>query len=128
MVSYFSCSGDSPSIFQLPKPPPPDNERNAATAEEHPPVNKSPNCADFTIAVQYQMGLDIIGVVAAGRVYNVDDHIVLKACRIYEPPSSDAIPRILWDYASETIFHSGFLNDERAPACSTSSSKYHRGY
>lgn len=59
------------------------------------------------------MSPDIIGVGTVGEVYNVDDHIVLKVCRIYEPPSSDAIPRILWDYASETIFHSCLLNDER---------------
>ncbi|KAM3503366.1 hypothetical protein MY11210_008750 [Beauveria gryllotalpidicola] len=63
--------------------------------------------------VQYQKGLDIVGVGAAGQVYHVDDYIVLKACRIYEPPSDDAAPRALWDYASETIFHHGILKDEK---------------
>lgn len=60
------------------------------------------------------MGLDIIGVGAAGQVYNVDEHTVLKTCRIYEPPSNKATPRALWDYASETVFHFGLLEDERA--------------
>ncbi|KAM3521657.1 hypothetical protein NHJ13051_006127 [Beauveria bassiana] len=76
-------------------------------------LDKSTNYADFQLTVQYQKGLDIIGVGAAGQVYNVDDYVVLKACRIYEPPSSDAAPRALWDYASETIFHVGILKDEK---------------
>ncbi|TWU75527.1 hypothetical protein ED733_005859 [Metarhizium rileyi] len=47
-------------------------------------------------------------------VYDVDEHTVLKTCRIYEPPSNNATPRALWDYASETVFHFGLLKDERA--------------
>jgi serine/threonine protein kinase len=70
--------------------------------------------ADTSLTIQYQMGLDIIGVGAAGQVYNVDEHTVLKTCRIYEPPSSNATPRAQWDYASETVFHFGLLKDERA--------------
>ncbi|KAL3471261.1 hypothetical protein BJX99DRAFT_263458 [Aspergillus californicus] len=57
------------------------------------PENKS-NHADFTLTVQYQTDLDIIGVSAAGQVYNIDDHIVLKA-------------------ASESIFHFGLVEDEK---------------
>ncbi|KAE8150983.1 kinase-like domain-containing protein [Aspergillus avenaceus] len=49
--------------------------------------------ADVQLTVQYQKGLDIVGVGAAGQVYNVDEHIVLKACRIYEPPSEQDTPR-----------------------------------
>lgn len=70
--------------------------------------------ADKSLTIHYQMSLDIIGVGAAGQVYNVDEHIALKACRIYEPPSNKATPRALWDYASETVFHFGLLKDERA--------------
>lgn len=69
--------------------------------------------ADVQLTVQYQKGLDIIGVGAAGQVYNVDDSIVLKTCRIYEPLSGNAAPRVLWDYASETIFHCGILRDDK---------------
>ncbi|CAG8910158.1 unnamed protein product [Penicillium egyptiacum] len=83
------------------------------TPREHPPVDNPSGYADITLTVQYQTDLDIIGVGAAGQVYNVDDYTVLKACRIYEPPSSDATPRALWDYASETIFHFGLLKDEK---------------
>ena len=91
----------------------PDIERNAPASETRLSPQKSINYADFQLTVQYQKGLDIIGVGAAGQVYNVDDHIVLKACRIYVPPSSDATPRALWDYASESIFHWGVLKDEK---------------
>lgn len=90
-----------------------DVERSTPTPREHPPVDKPSDCADITLTVQYQTDLDIIGVGAAGQVYNVDEYTVLKACRIYEPPSSDATPRALWDYASETIFHFGLLKDEK---------------
>lgn len=72
---------------------------------------------DVSLTVQYQVGLDIIGVGTAGQVYRVDDHTVLKSCRIYERPSNNANPRALWDYASETVFHSGLLKDERAVLC-----------
>lgn len=88
-------------------------ERNAATTEKHLSPDSSLNYADLQLTVQYQKGLDIVGVGAAGQVYHVDDNIVLKACRIYAPPSSDAAPRALWDYASETIFHVGVIKDER---------------
>ncbi|KAM3473737.1 hypothetical protein MY8738_008243 [Beauveria namnaoensis] len=81
--------------------------------EKHLSLDKSPNYADFQLTIQYQKGLDIIGVGAAGQVYNVDDYVVLKACRIYKPPSSDAAPRALWDYGSETIFHVGIFEDEK---------------
>lgn len=89
-----------------------DIEKNTA-AVEHPSLDKPPIYADFQLTVQYQRGLDIIGVGAAGQVYNVDDYTVLKACRIYEPPPGDASPRALWDYASETIFHFSILKDEK---------------
>lgn len=93
---------------------------NFLTSKKNPPakiqtpLNRPSGCADEYLTVQYQVGLDIIGVGAAGQVYNVDDHTVLKTCRIYEPPSKTATPRALWDYASETVFHSCLLIDERA--------------
>lgn len=73
----------------------PDIERNATASEERLSPGNPSNCADFQLTVQYQESLDIIGVGAAGQVYNVDDDVVLKACRIYEPPSRDAAPRVL---------------------------------
>lgn len=69
--------------------------------------------ADKCLTVQDQPGLNIIGVGAASQVYKVDDDIVLKTCRIYEPPSGKATSDAQEDYASETIFHAGFLKDER---------------
>jgi hypothetical protein len=77
------------------------------------PDNNSTNHAGFTLTVQYQIDLDIISVDAAGQVYIIDDFIVLKTCRIYVPPSSEAISRALWDYASESIFHFGLIEDEK---------------
>lgn len=87
--------------------------RSGQQTERHLSPDKSSNYADFQLTVQYQNGLDIVGVGAAGQVYNVDEYIVLKACRIYQPPSKDAAPCALWDYASETIFHAGILKDEK---------------
>ncbi|KAL2812607.1 kinase-like domain-containing protein [Aspergillus granulosus] len=90
-----------------------DIEKDIETVREIHPENKSPNHADFTLTIQYQIDLDIIGVGAAGQVYNIDDYIVLKACRIYVPPSSGATSHTLWDYASESIFHFGLVEDEK---------------
>lgn len=99
--------------FFIQRRPLSDVERNAAATETHLSLDKPPNYVDSQLMVQYQSGLDIVGVGVAGQVYNVDDYLVLKACRIYEPPSSDASPRALWDYASETIFHCSILKDEK---------------
>ncbi|KAJ0420202.1 kinase-like domain-containing protein [Aspergillus carlsbadensis] len=77
------------------------------------PTNKITILADTTLTVQYQLGLGLIGVGAAGQVYGVDDDIVLKACRIYVPPSSAASAHVLYDYASESIFHCGISKDEK---------------
>ncbi|KAJ5720435.1 uncharacterized protein N7483_008369 [Penicillium malachiteum] len=84
-------------------------ENNAATTGNYLPSNKITKYADTQLTVQYQTGLDIIGVGAAGQVYNVDDRIVLKACRIYQRPSSEATPRALWDYASEKHHHPNII-------------------
>ncbi|KAJ5576915.1 hypothetical protein N7535_003841 [Penicillium sp. DV-2018c] len=80
--------------------------------------NAPSSCTVYTLpTVQYQDGLDIIGIGVAGQVYNVDEHTVLKAGRIYVPPSDDATPSALYDYASETVFHFGLLKDEKAVLC-----------
>lgn len=75
---------------------------------------KSCDYDTLTIMVQYQTGLDMIGVGAAGQVYNVDDNIVLKACIIFQPPTSNCTERDLWYHASETVFNFGLLKDEKA--------------
>ena len=84
----------------------------SATPERHPSSSR-PRYADYQLTVQYQHGLDIVGVGATGQVYDVDDDIVLKAGRIYEPPSDQATPQASTDYASETIFHAGISKDEK---------------
>jgi len=92
-------------------------------------LNKSPNdlesniqfdipegtstCETYTVRLQPQHDLDVLGVGAAGQVYNVSDQIVLKTCRIFAPPSSDASRSDFWHYASDTLFHFNLLKDER---------------
>ncbi|KAJ6016506.1 hypothetical protein N7540_011097 [Penicillium herquei] len=70
-------------------------------------------CETYTVHLQPQHGLDILGVGAAGQVYTVSDQIVLKTCRIFAPPSNDASRNDLWRYASDTLFHFNLLKDER---------------
>ncbi|KAJ2906145.1 uncharacterized protein MKZ38_002860 [Zalerion maritima] len=60
-----------------------------------------------------QFGLEIMGVGASGQVYEVDEHIVLKSCRVFEPLDSDASPKEKWLYASDSIFHFNLIKDER---------------
>lgn len=56
------------------------------------------SCDYDTLAI-----LEIIGVGAAGQVYSVDDGIVLKACIIFQPPTSNCTGRDVWYHASGTI-------------------------
>ncbi|KAL3473294.1 kinase-like protein [Aspergillus californicus] len=70
-------------------------------------------CETYTVRLQAQHDLEMLGVGASGQVYNVDDQVVLKTCRIFEPPGSDASQGDRWHYASNTIFHSNLLQDER---------------
>ncbi len=119
LICSFACRAAFHSVqflrqkFTLKKGRLPDVEKNPAN-EIQTPLNAPSGYADASLTVQYQADLDIIGVGAAGQVYNVDDDTVLKTCRIYEPPSNNATARALWDYASETVFHFGLLKDERA--------------
>lgn len=70
-------------------------------------------CEFYTVRLQPQHDLDVLGVGAAGQVYNVSDQIVLKTCRIFAPPSSHASRSDLWHYASDTLFYFNLLKDER---------------
>jgi hypothetical protein len=90
-------------------------------------ANKSPNdpesrvpfdtqegpstCETYTVRLEAQYDLDILGVGASGQVYNVSDKIVLKTCRIFVPPSSDASRSDLWHYASDTLFYFNLLKE-----------------
>lgn len=70
-------------------------------------------CETYTVRLVPQKDLDIVGVGASGQVYNVNDQVVLKTCRIFEPPGDNASQSDHWHYASDTIFHSNLLKDER---------------
>ncbi|KPM35005.1 hypothetical protein AK830_g11560 [Neonectria ditissima] len=59
----------------------------------------------FTISVQEQKGLKMIGVGSSGQVYEIDENIVLKSGRVYKPPNTDTTPLDAWHYVSESIFH-----------------------
>lgn len=77
-------------------------------------IREAPStCETYTVRLQPQYDLDILGVGASGQVYNVSDQIVLKTCRIFAPPSSDTPRSDLWHYASDTLFHFSLLKDER---------------
>lgn len=77
------------------------------------PTNTS-ICETYTVRLQPQHDLEIVGVGASGQVYHVNDQVVLKSCRIFEPPGSDASRSDRWRYASDTLFHFNLLEDERA--------------
>ncbi|KAG0153886.1 hypothetical protein PDIDSM_1265 [Penicillium digitatum] len=67
----------------------------------------------YTIRPLFQSDLKMVGIGASGQVYEVDEEIVLKSCRIFEQPGSDASDSDRYHYASDTIFHSSLLQDER---------------
>lgn len=51
-----------------------------------------------------QDGLTVIGGGTAAIVYEVNENVVLKGCRTYEPPARDASCRDWWNYADSTLF------------------------
>ncbi|KAH8649397.1 hypothetical protein BGZ61DRAFT_469598 [Ilyonectria robusta] len=67
----------------------------------------------FTLPVQEQDGLKMIGVGASGQVYEIDENIVLKSGRVYKPPNDDTTPLDRWHYVSESIFHFELISNER---------------
>lgn len=86
---------------------------DAAASKPACPAAQLPESITYTSRLQPQPDLEIVGVGASGQVYKVDDHIVLKTCRIFEPPSNDSSSRYRWFYASDTLFHFNLLQDER---------------
>ncbi|KAL4861479.1 kinase-like domain-containing protein [Aspergillus spectabilis] len=70
-------------------------------------------CETYTVRLQRQHDLEIVGVGASGQVYNVDDQIVLKSRRFFVPPGNDASQSDRRHFASDTIFHFNLLKDER---------------
>lgn len=51
-----------------------------------------------------QSGLIVIGGGTAAIVYEVNENVVLKGFRTYEPPARDASSRDWWNYADSTLF------------------------
>lgn len=57
-----------------PRPKGPDLESNIPSYVD----SGTPLCETYTVRLQSQRNLDIVGVGASSQVYNVDDQIVLK--------------------------------------------------
>lgn len=57
--------------------------------------------------------MEVLGVGASSEVYKVADGVVLKASWIFEPPEDNTSASDRWHYASDTLFHSNLLQDER---------------
>ncbi|KAJ5121421.1 uncharacterized protein N7515_009382 [Penicillium bovifimosum] len=76
-------------------------------------TSKTLDCVAYTLHPIFQSDLKIVGIGASGQVYEVDEEIVLKSCRLFKQPGSDASDNDRYHYASDTIFLSGLLQDER---------------
>lgn len=71
------------------------------------------NCHTYTVRLHPQRDLIRIGVGASAQVYEVDDQTVLKAPWLFERPGNSARDSDLWHYASDTLFQSNLLQNER---------------
>ncbi|KAJ5179428.1 hypothetical protein N7492_002638 [Penicillium capsulatum] len=76
-------------------------------------ASKNSNCDTYTVRLQPQSDLEIVGVGGSGQVYKVGDQVVLKTCRIFERPGNGASDNARWHYASDTLFHANLLQNER---------------
>lgn len=96
------------------------NYTEGAATADHPggASPKGPEPVDsvvkYTTQLQPQSDLELLGVGASGQVYKVDDHVVLKASRIFGPPPNDAPSQDKYLYASDTFYHFNLMQDERA--------------
>lgn len=77
-------------------------------------ITSTSNCDTYTIRLHPQRDLEIIGVGASAQVYGVDDEVVLKTSWVFERPGSSASDSDRWHYASDTLFHSNLLQNERS--------------
>jgi hypothetical protein len=92
----------------------PSNPQKSSDPESNNTIGvASPDHITYTIRPLFQSDLKIVGIGAAGQVYEVDEEIVLKSCRIFKQPGCDASDSDRYHYASDTIFHSSLLQDER---------------
>lgn len=71
------------------------------------------NCDTYTIRLHPQRDLEIIGVGASAQVYAVDDQTVLKTSWLFEQPRNSASDSDRRHYASDTLFQSNLLQNER---------------
>jgi hypothetical protein len=76
-------------------------------------VASTSNCVTYTIGLHPQRDLEILGVGASAQVYVVDDQIVLKTSWLFKQPGSNAPDNDRWHYASDTLFQSNLLQNER---------------
>lgn len=76
-------------------------------------LESTSNCDTYTIRLHPQYDLKTMGIGASAHVYEVDDQIVLKTSWIFEPPGSSAPDNDRWHYASDTLFQSNLLQNER---------------
>lgn len=85
-------------------------------SEETPPATataaRSPG-GMYTMRLQLQADITMIGVATSGQIYKLDDDVVLKSGRIFEPPPRSASSQDHWFYASETIFHANLMKNEQ---------------
>jgi len=77
------------------------------------PTQQPSDCLTFTLKSQSPLGLELVGAGGSAQVYKINEHVVLKALTVYEPPASDAPTRDHWFYASETLSSFSLMKDER---------------
>lgn len=71
------------------------------------------NCNTYTLRLHPQRDVEITGFGASAQVYKVDDQIVLKSPWAFERPGTSAPNNDQWHYASDTLFQSNLLENER---------------
>ncbi|KAJ5461053.1 uncharacterized protein N7458_002605 [Penicillium daleae] len=93
----------------------PSKSDNTDDLEANDPVGvvSTSNCDTYTIRLHPQRDLQIRGFGASAQVYEVDDEVVLKTSWVFERPGSSAPDGDRWHYASDTLFHSNLLQNER---------------
>ncbi|GLA39026.1 hypothetical protein AnigIFM63309_006352 [Aspergillus niger] len=96
--------------YHPPQPEQPDDLEANHPADDD---TSTSNCDTYTLQLHPQRDLEVIKAGSTTQIYKVDDHIVLKSSLLFEPPGNNTSQHAQLHYATNTLFQSNQLQNER---------------
>ncbi|GKZ82669.1 hypothetical protein AnigIFM56816_007490 [Aspergillus niger] len=96
--------------YHPPQPEQPDDLEANHPADDD---TSTSNCDTYTLQLHPQPDIELLEVGSSAHTYKVDDHIVLKSSLLFEPPGNNPSQHAQQHYATNTLFQSNQLQNER---------------